>query len=110
MAKIIGFREDFKREYVTIGEDQCYEIKNLTGLTKGLSSSSTPYFNMVHNGPDWSIGYQRNLRFFLDDGSHVDFKDDLEGQVNYLKDYIQNGNDTAPKVNTIITEDEDFIV
>lgn len=35
MAKIIGFREDFKRESVILGESQCYEIRNLTGLSKG---------------------------------------------------------------------------
>ena len=78
MAKIIGFREDFKREHVTLGESQCYEIRNLVGLTKGRSSSSTPYFNMVQDGPDWSIGYQKKLRFFLDDGKIVALKTNLK--------------------------------
>lgn len=39
MAKIIGFREDFKCESVIFGEGQCYGIRNLRGLTKEYSSS-----------------------------------------------------------------------
>lgn len=110
MAKIIGFREDFKREYVTLGEGQCYEIKNLTGLTKGLSSSSTPYFNMVQDGPDWSIGYQQKLRFFLDDGKTVDFVEDCDSAIQFLRDYIANGGEVMEQQPVFIQEDDDTLV
>ena len=110
MAKIIGFREDFKRESVILGEAQCYEIRNLTGLTKGRSSSSTPYFNMVQDGPDWSIGYQKKLRFFLDDGKTVDFIDDPVGAVQFLNDYIANGGEVVEQQPVFIQEDDDALV
>lgn len=110
MAKIIGFREDFKREYVTLGEAQCYEIKNLRGLTKGLSSSSAHYYNMVQDGPDWSIGYQQKLRFFLDDGRTVDFIEDFNGAVQFLRDYIANGGEVVEQQPVFIQEDDETLV
>lgn len=110
MAKIIGFREDFKREHVTLGESQCYEIRNLVGLTKGRSSSSTPYFNMVQDGPDWSIGYQKKLRFFLDDGKIVDFIEDFNGAVQFLRDYIANGGEVVEQQPVFIQEDDETLV
>ena len=110
MSKIIGFREDFKREYVILGEAQCYEIRNLRGLSKGRSSSSTPYFNMIQDGPDWSIGYQHKLRFFLDDGKTVDFIDDPNGAVQFLNDYITNGGEVVEQQQVFIQDDDDTLV
>ena len=110
MAKIIGFREDFKRESVILGEGQCYEIRNLTGLTKGRSSSSTPYFNLVQDGTDWSIGYQHKIRFFLDDGKTVDFVEDGVGAVQFLKDYIANGGEVVEQQPVFIQDDDDALV
>lgn len=109
MAKIIGFTESFDRKWITNIRLDCFRIGTIRELAFRSGPDCTCY-EIIQDAPNWTIGYQSEIRFFLDDGSHVDFKNDLEGQVNYLKDYIQNGNDTAPKVNTIITEDEDFIV
>ena len=110
MAKIIGFREDFKRESVILGEDQCYEIRNLTKLTKRCRLNGTSYFNMVQDGPDWSIGYQKKLRFFLDDGKTVDFIDDPVGAVQFLNDYIANGGEVVEQQSVFIQEDDDTLV
>lgn len=110
MAKIIGFREDFRREYVTLGESQCYEIRNLRGLTKERSSSGKPYYNMEQDGPNWSIGYQHKIRFFLDDGKTVDFEEDGDGAVQFLKDYIANGGEVVEQQPVFIQEDDDTLV
>ena len=62
---------------------------------------------MVHDGLSWCIGYQKEIRYFLDDGTHVDFIDDLDGQVRFLKDYIANGGNTlAPQKLEIASEVE----
>ena len=85
MAKLIGFSENFLWNRPT------FKINNLRGL-KPYNDNISGYI-MDHNGPDWSIGYQREVRFFLDDGTFVDFKDDFNGQVQFLMDYIaDNGN------------------
>lgn len=111
MAKIIGFREDFKREIVTLGESQCYEVKNLRGLTKGCCLGITPYYCMVQDGPDWSIGTQKELRFFLDNGKYVDFVEDFNGAVQFLRDYIANGGEVVEQQPTVfIQEDDDTLV
>ena len=107
MAKIIGFREDFKRDYVILGESQCFEISNLRGLTKGISSSSARYYNMVQDGPDWSIGYQQKLRFFLDDGRTVDFIEDFNGAVQFLRDYIANGGEVVEQQQLVFIQEDD---
>ncbi len=110
MAKIIGFREDFRREYVTLGESQCYEIKNLRGLTEERSSCRVPYYNMVQDGPNWSIGYQHKIRFFLDDGKTVDFVEDGDGAVQFLRDYIANGGEVVEQQPVFIQDDDDTLV
>ena len=64
-------------------------------------------YSMVHDGLSWGIGYQKEIRYFLDDGTHVDFIDDLDGQVRFLKDYIANGGNTlAPQKLEIASEVE----
>ena len=110
MAKIIGFREDFKRESVILDECRCYEIRNLRGLTKRCSSRGIPYYNMVQDGPDWSIGYQHKLRFFLDDGKTVDFVEDNDGAVQFLKDYIANGGEVVEQQPVFIQDDDETVV
>lgn len=110
MAKIIGFREDFKREHVTLGESQCYEIRNLRGLTKECSSRGIPYYNMEQDGPNWSIGYQHKIRFFLDDGKTVDFIEDFNGAVQFLRDYIANGGEVVEQQSVFIQEDDETLV
>lgn len=111
MAKIIGFREDFKREYVVLDESQCYEIRNLTGLKERHSSRGLVYYDMIQNGPDWSIGYQQKLRFFLDDGRTVDFVEDGEGAVQFLRNYITNGGEVVEQQPAVfIQEDDDTLV
>ena len=110
MAKLIGFREDFKREHVTLGESQCYEIRNLRGLTKECSSRGIPYYNMEQDGPNWSIGYQHKIRFFLDDGKIVDFVEDGVGAVQFLKDYIANGGEVVEQQPVFIQDDDDALV
>lgn len=110
MAKIIGFREDFKRDYVVLGEGQCYEISNLRGLTRGCCLGSSTYYCMVQDGPDWSIGTQKNLRFFLDDGKYVDFIEDFNGAIQFLNNYIANGGEVVEQQPVIIQEDDDTLV
>lgn len=110
MAKIIGFREDFKRESAILGEGQCYEIRNLRGLTKKYSSRGIPYFDMVQDGPNWSVGYQKHLRFFLDDGKTVDFVEDGDSAVQFLRDYIVNGGEVVEQQTVFIQDDDDALV
>ena len=110
MAKIIGFRENFGRESVILGESQCYEIRNLRRLTKECSSRGIPYYNMIQDGPNWSIGYQKKIRFFLDDGKTVDFMEDGEGAVQFLKDYIANGGEVVEQQSVFIQDDDDTLV
>ena len=71
--------------------------------------SLTGTYIMDHNGPTWSIGYQREVRYFLDDGTHVDFIDDLDGQIRYLMDYIANNGDTPLPQKFVITSEVEFM-
>jgi hypothetical protein len=64
---------------------------------------------MIHNGPLWGIGYQREVRFFLDDGTFVDFKDDFNGQVQFLMDYIANGGNTQSPQKFEIASEVEFM-
>lgn len=110
MAKIIGFREDFKRDHVILGEGKCYEVRNLTGLIKGRQLNGAPCYTMVQDGPAWFIGCQKKLRFFLDDGNTVDFVDDYAGVVQFLKDYIVNDGEVVEQRQVFIQEDDDTLV
>ena len=80
MAKLIGFSENFRTARPT------FKINNLRSL-ENLGTS----YGMNHDGPDWGIGYQLEIRYFLDDGTFVDFENDLKGQVQFLKDYLARG-------------------
>lgn len=84
MAKLIGFCENFR------GRIPTFKIKEL----KALEPYRNPYndtissYIMIHDGPEWSIGYQQEVRFFLDDGTFVDFEGDYDGQIRFLNNYI----------------------
>ena len=101
MAKLIGFCENFLWNRPT------FKINNLRGL-KPYNDNISGYI-MDHNGPDWSIGYQREVRFFLDDGTHVDFIDDPNGQVQFLMDYIANGGNTQSPQKFEIASEVEFM-
>lgn len=101
MAKLIGFSENFLRNRPK------FKINNLRGL-KPYNDNISGYI-MDHNGPGWSIGYQREVRFFLDDGTHVDFIDDPDGQVQFLKDYIDNNGYTPVPQKLEITSEVEFM-
>ena len=99
MAKLIGFSE-----FITSNCPR-FSINNLIGLEPSTDPADS--YLMVHDGPPWGIGYQRKIRYFLDDGTHVDFIDDLDGQVRFLRDYIANGGNTlAPQKLEIASEVE----
>ena len=85
MAKLIGFSENFRSTRPVFG------INNLRSL-ENLGTS----YGMNHDGPEWGIGYQRQIRYFLDDGTFVDFENDLKGQVQFLKDYLARGEYIRP--------------
>ena len=97
MAKLIGFSENFRTTHPT------FSINKLRSLEKYGERD----YAMNHDGPAWGIGYQREIRYFLDDGTFVDFKNDFEGQVRFLRDYIANGGNTlAPQKFEIASEVE----
>lgn len=99
MAKIIGFSEKVSEN------SPRFIVDNLSVLE--------PYDNhrylMIHNGPCWSIGYQAEIRYFLDDGTHVDFVNDYAGQVQFLKDYIANGCNTPEPQKLEIAYEVEFM-
>ena len=99
MAKLIGFSENFRSTRPVFG------INNLRSLEK----YDERYYIMNHNGPGWSIGHQREIRYFLDDGTFVDFADDFEGQIRFLKDYIANGGNTLASRKLEITSEVEFM-
>ena len=97
MAKLIGFSENFRTTR------PIFSINKL----RSLEEYDERCYMLNHDGPVWSIGYQREIRYFLDDGTFVDFADDFEGQVRFLKDYIANGGNTlAPQKLEIASEVE----
>ena len=99
MAKLIGFSERITSNCPR------FSINNLIGLEPSTDPAGS--YSMVHDGPSWGIGYQREIRYFLDDGTFVDFKNDFEGQVRFLRDYIANGGNTlAPQKLEIASEVE----
>ena len=101
MAKLIGFSES-----ITLNCPR-FSINNLIGLepTTALGGS----YLMVHDGLSWGIGYQAEIRYFLDDGTHVDFIDDLDGQVRFLRDYIANGGNTLASQKLEIASEVEFM-
>ena len=99
MAKLIGFRENFRTTYPT------FSINKLRSLEK----YGERYHIMNHYGPAWSIGYQREIRYFLDDGTFVDFADDLEGQIRFLKDYLARGEYVQPRRKLEVASEVEFM-
>ncbi len=88
MAKLIGFSECITSNCPR------FSINNLIGLEPSTDPADS--YSMVHDGPPWGIGYQRAIRYFLDDGTFVDFANDFEGQVRFLKDYLARGEYVQP--------------
>lgn len=99
MAKLIGFSENFRTTRPT------FSINKL----RSLEEYDERYYMLNHYGPAWSIGYQREIRYFLDDGTFVDFADDFEGQVRFLKDYIANGGNTLASQKLEIASEVEFM-
>ena len=106
MAKLIGFSENVLMDRPT------FKVSNL----KELKPYENPYndsisgYIMDHNGPSWSIGYQREVRFFLDDGTYVDFIDDPDGQIRFLNNYIvDNDGVSLPQQKLEIASEVEFM-
>ena len=98
MAKLIGFSENFRTTRPT------FEINNLRSL-ENLGTS----YGMNHDGPDWGIGYQQEIRYFLDDGTFVDFENDLKGQIRFLKDYLAHGEYVQPRRKLEVASEVEFM-
>jgi hypothetical protein len=101
MAKLIGFSEYCR------STRPVFKINDLQELRPDATPNNS--YTMIHNGPLWGIGYQREVRFFLDDGTHVDFIDDFDGQIRFLKDYIDNNGDTPASQKLEITSEVEFM-
>lgn len=99
MAKPIGFSENFRSTHPVFG------INKL----RSLEAYSERDYVMNHDGPAWSVGYQREIRYFLDDGTFVDFKNDLKGQVQFLKDYLARGEYVQPRRKLEIASEVEFM-
>ena len=99
MAKLIGFNENFRSTRPVFG------INKL----RSLESYSDRDHVMVHDGPAWSIGYQPEIRYFLDDGTFVDFKNDFKGQVQFLKDYLARGEYVQPRRKLEVSSEVEFM-
>ena len=98
MAKLIGFSENFRTTH------PIFDINNLRSL-ENLGTS----YGMNHDGPDWSIGYQQEIRYFLDDGTFVDFENDFEGQIRFLKDYLAHGEYVQPRRKLEVASEVEFM-
>lgn len=101
MAKLIGFSES-----ITLNCPR-FRINNLIGLEPSTDPAGS--YSMVHDGLSWGIGYQREIRYFLDDGTHVDFKNDFEGQVRFLKDYLARGEYVQPRRKLEVASEVEFM-
>ena len=99
MAKLIGFNENFRSTRPVFG------INKL----RSLEEHSEGVYVMNHDGPDWSIGYQQEIRYFLDDGTFVDFKNDFKGQIRFLKDYLARGEYVQPRRKLEVASEVEFM-
>ena len=99
MAKLIGFRENFRTTHPT------FDINNL----QSLEAYSESAYIMNHDGPAWAIGHQQEIRYFLDDGTFVDFENDFEGQIRFLKDYLARGEYVQPHRKLEIASEVEFM-
>ena len=105
MAKLIGFSENFRTTRPT------FKISELTEIEphKNPDTGNIIGYIMVHKGPAWSIGYQAEIRYFLDDGTFVDYVNDCDGQVQFLRDYLAD-NGYAPSSQKLeITSEVEFM-
>lgn len=101
MAELIGFSENCRTSRPT------YMVRNLRELRPDATPDGS--YTMIHCGPLWGIGYQKEIRYFLDDGTHVDFIDDLDGQVQFLKDYIANDGNTPTSQKLELASEVEFM-
>ena len=101
MAELIGFSESCRTSRPT------YMVRNLRELRPDATPDGS--YTMIHGGPLWGIGYQKEIRYFLDDGTHVDFIDDPDGQIQFLKDYIANDGNTPTTQKLEITSEVEFM-
>lgn len=99
MAKLIGFNENFRSTRPVFG------INKL----RSLEAYSERDYVMNHDGPAWSIGHQREIRYFLDDGTFVDFANDFEGQIRFLKDYLARGEYAQPRRKLEVASEVEFM-
>ena len=99
MAKLIGFSENFRSTRSVFG------INNLRSLEAYFERD----YVMNHDGPAWSIGYQKEIRYFLDDGTFVDFANDFEGQIRFLKDYLARGEYVQPRRKLEVASEVEFM-
>ena len=99
MAKLIGFRENFRMTHPT------FSINKL----RSLEACSEREYTMNHDGPAWTIGYQQEIRYFLDDGTFVDFENDFEGQIRFLKDYLARGEYVQPHRKLEVASEVEFM-
>lgn len=99
MAKLIGFSENFRMTRPT------FNINNL----RSLEAYPERGYAMNHDGPAWSIGYQREIRYFLDDGTHVDFVNDRDGQIRFLKDYLARDEYVQPRRKLEVVSEVEFM-
>lgn len=104
MAKLIGFSENVRMTRPT------FKVCRLKELKPYENTYNFSGYIMDHDGPSWSIGYQREVRFFLDDGTHVDFIDDPDGQIRFLNNYIvDNGGVSLPQQKLEIASEVEFM-
>ena len=99
MAKLIGFSENFRTTRPT------FSINKL----RSLEEYDERVYVMNHDGPVWSIGYQQEIRYFLDDGTFVDFADDFEGQIRFLKDYLAHCEYVQPRRKLEVASEVEFM-
>ena len=98
MAKLIGFNENFRSTRPVFGINKLRSLENL-GTCYGMN----------HDGPAWTIGYQQEIRYFLDDGTFVDFENDFEGQIRFLKDYLARGEYVQPHRKLEVASEVEFM-
>ena len=99
MAKLIGFSENFRTTRPT------FSINKL----RSLEEYDERVYVMNHDGPVWSIGYQQEIRYFLDDGTFVDFANDFEGQIRFLKDYLAHCEYVQPRRKLEVASEVEFM-
>ena len=99
MAKLIGFSENCE------SARPIFSINNL----RSLEAYSERKYIMNHDGPAWYIGYQREIRYFLDDGTHIDFVNDRDGQIWFLKDYLARGEYIQPRRKLEVSSEVEFM-